>query len=147
MAKYELVVILDPFLQDADYPTQLDRVKEQVARRGGEVANIDIWGKKRLAYMIEKKGEGYYAVVTFEGNLDGAAVTELERNLRLNEQILRSMITRVPAPKPQRKVKPRKPRQAGVEAYQGGERRHYPEARSAGQAGAAALGGNDESLD
>lgn len=142
MAKYELVVIYDPHLEEGDQKTQLDRTKELIARRGGDVVNVDIWGKKKLAYPIRKKGDGYYAVYTFTGEIEGSALGEIERNLRLNESVLREMITRVPKPKPPRKVKVKKPRPAtaNVASYHGSERRVYPEARSAGQAGAAAMG-------
>jgi small subunit ribosomal protein S6 len=138
------MVILDPFLQDAEYPAQIDRIKELLAKHGGEVANVDAWGRKRMAYMIAKKQEGYYAVLSFEGKIEGPAINEIERQLRINDNVLRAMITRIPEPKPAKKVKPRKPRAANVEGYQGGDRRYYPEARSAGQAGAAALGHGEE---
>lgn len=144
LARYEMVAIFDPFLQEPEYNTLIDRVKEAITRRGGQISNVDVWGKKRMAYMIQKKIEGFYVVISFEGKIEGTALAEIDRNMRLNEQVLRSMITRLPEPKPAKKVKPRKPRPATVEGYQGGERRQYPEARSAGQAGAAAMGGRSE---
>jgi small subunit ribosomal protein S6 len=139
MAKYEAVVILDPFLPETDYPAQVDKVKEIITRRGGEVTAIDTWGKRRMAYPIQKKQEGYYIVLSFEGEVDGAAIGEMDRGMRLNETIMRGMITRIPKPPKPRKVKVKKPRPANVESYQGGEQRHYAQARSAGDAGAATV--------
>lgn len=136
MAKYELVVILDPFLQDPEHAAQIERVKEQITRRGGEIVNIDLWGKKRLAYQIRKKSEGYYAVITFQGDLESAALAEVERSLRLNENVLREMLTRIPAPKPPRKEKKKKAKPAQGQAESD---RRYAEARSAGDAGAASM--------
>lgn len=94
-----------------------------------------------MAYSIAKKEEGYYVVFTFEGNLTEAAIAEIERAQRLNESVLRHMVTRMPAAKPPRRDK--KERKAGraqsaAENYQGGERRQ--ETHSAGQAGAASSG-------
>jgi small subunit ribosomal protein S6 len=135
MANYELVVILDPFLQDAEHAAQLERVKEQIARRGGEVTNVDIWGKKRLAYQIAKKTEGYYALLTFSGEFDGNAIAEIERSMRLNENVLREMLTRIPTPKKPKKQKARKAKSTPANL----------ETRSAGDAGAAVAGsGNQE---
>jgi small subunit ribosomal protein S6 len=143
MAKYELVVIFDPFLTDEQHTEQVERVREQVVRRGGEVLNVDVWGKKRLAYPIAKKQEGFYAVVLFQGTLDSASLSEIERSMRLNESCLREMVTRLPEEKPNRKpVKVRKPKPAAVpvDNYRGDERRSFVETRSAGDAGAAAAG-------
>jgi small subunit ribosomal protein S6 len=142
MAKYELVVIFDPFLTDEEHVAQVERAKESVVRRGGEVTQVDVWGKKRLAYLIEKKAEGFYAVISFQGDLASPALAEIERSMRLNESCLREMLTRIPDPKRPRKVKVKKPKAAPatVDSYRGDERRTYADTRSAGDAGAAAAG-------
>lgn len=135
MAKYELVVIFDPFLQETETTAQVDRVKESITKRGGEITNVDVWGKKRLAYDINKKPEGFYVVITFEGELEGTSVAEIERAMRLNESVLREMVTRVPAPKfHKKKVKKAK----GAEGSQ--SERRFHETYSAGQAGQSVTG-------
>ena len=141
MAKYELVVIFDPFLEDAQHTEQVERATSLVTKNGGEVLNVDVWGKRRMAYMIQKKQEGFYAVILFQGNLSGPALAEIERGMRLNESCMREMLTRLPDEKPERKVKAKKAKpavQAG-EAYRADDRRSY-DVRSAGDAGAATAG-------
>ncbi len=96
MPSYELVVLFDPYLQDEEYPTAIEKVKDLIARRGGEVTNVDIWGRRRMAYPIAKKIEAYYIVVSFEAPSSESALAEITRNLRLNENVLRVMLTRVP---------------------------------------------------
>jgi small subunit ribosomal protein S6 len=110
--KYELVVIFDPFLADADYETETQKLVEQITKRGGVHTNTDVWGRKRLAYPIEKKVEGYYVLVAFEGQVSGADLADLESQIRLNERVLREMVSRIPeARKPRRKPKaPKAPR-------------------------------------
>ncbi|MBX7244903.1 MAG: 30S ribosomal protein S6 [Candidatus Sumerlaeaceae bacterium] len=139
MANYELVVIYDPYQQEGEYELQIQKVKDMVARYKGEVTSVDVWGKRRLAYPINKKEEGYYAIVLFTGEPNVVNFSEIERNLRVNELLLRNMITRVPKPKVKKPVKPKKVKSAGQsgEGYSSaGERRHY-EQRSAGDAGAS----------
>ena len=139
MAKYELMVINDPFLEDADQNAMIEKIQEQIKRRGGALTNLDPWGKRRLAYPIAKKQEGFYVLFAFEGDGDGAALHELERTLRLDEKVMRVMLTRVPKPKKPAKVKAKKPRpaqqHAGTEVQYGGAGSRT-ETHSAGQAGA-----------
>ena len=142
MAKYELVVIFDPFLQEAETNALVDRVKEAITRRGGAVTNVDVWGKKRLAYAINKKPEGFYVVITFEGEIEGTAVAEIERSLRLNESVLREMVTRVPMQKPQKKKVKKAKGSDGAQSE-----RRYHETYSAGQAGQAVSGPEGPGLD
>jgi small subunit ribosomal protein S6 len=126
MPKYEIVVILDPFLAEADYETETEKVLEQLRKRNAEITATDVWGRRRLAYPIEKKLEGYYLLINFEGNLSGAELADLEQQLRLNERILREMVTRIADPRKPR----RKPKKAKV----------VSESFSAGSAGAAGRG-------
>ncbi|PKO17381.1 30S ribosomal protein S6 [candidate division BRC1 bacterium HGW-BRC1-1] len=144
MVKYELVVIFDPFLEDAQHTEQVDAAKELVAKHGGEVLNVDVWGKRRMAYQIQKKQEGFYAIILFQGDLTGPALAEIERGLRLNEVCLREMLTRLPDEKPPRKVKVKKakPAQPQGEGYRNDDRRSY-DVRSAGDAGAATAGNTE----
>lgn len=146
MPKYELVVIFDPFLQEADQNAQIDRAKELLTRRGAEITNVDIWGRRRMTYAIKKKVEGFYVVVTFEGKLDGPAIAEVERNLRLNESVLREMVTRIPAQKPPRKTRKARMASAQAEGSPQNARQQY-DVRSAGQAGAAAIRETGQALD
>ncbi|HBC8576789.1 TPA: 30S ribosomal protein S6, partial [Corynebacterium striatum] len=70
----------------------LDKFLEVVRKDGGKVENVDVWGKRRLAYAINKKEEGIYAVVTLE--CESASVLELDRRLNLNDTILRTKVLR-----------------------------------------------------
>ena len=136
MAKYELMIILDPFLEEADTTAELDKAQEQIKRRGGTLTNVDPWGKRRLAYPINKKLEGFYALLNFEATSEGAQLAELERTLRLDEKVMRVMLTRIPDPKKPRKVKVKKPKpaaQANTEVQYGSAGRGYAERESAGQ--------------
>jgi small subunit ribosomal protein S6 len=92
MRHYEIMIILDPNLEERTVQPSLDQFMKVVTDGGGKVEKTDIWGKRRLAYPIEKKPEGYYAVVdvTAEPNI----VLELDRQLNLNEGILRTKVTR-----------------------------------------------------
>jgi small subunit ribosomal protein S6 len=92
MRHYEIMIILDPNLEEKTVQPSLDQFMKVVTDDGGKVEKTDIWGKRRLAYPIEKKPEGYYAIVdlTAEPN----TVLELDRQLNLNEGILRTKVTR-----------------------------------------------------
>lgn len=88
MRSYEMVVILESELED--HKTVSEEVAEVVRGLGAEVEKIDLWGKKKFAYPIEKKTEGFYILYTFK--LDPAQVKELERLLSLKTQIIRHMV-------------------------------------------------------
>jgi small subunit ribosomal protein S6 len=92
MRHYEIMIILDANLEEKTVQPYLDPFLKVVTDGGGKVEKTDIWGKRRLSYPIEKKPEGYYAVVdlTAEPN----TVLELDRQLNLNEGILRTKVTR-----------------------------------------------------
>lgn len=96
MPNYELVVLFDPYLEDEQYALLKEKVKELITKRNGEVTNVDVWGRQRMAYPIAKKVEAYYVVVSFTGQLTEAALSEVTRNLRLDERVLRVMLTRLP---------------------------------------------------
>jgi small subunit ribosomal protein S6 len=87
MNKYELTVVVNAKLEDEERAAAVEKVKEYVTRFGGTVVNVDEWGKKRLAYEIQKMKEAYYYFVQFEAEADVPA--EIEAKLRIQENILR----------------------------------------------------------
>ena len=90
--QYELMVILDPELDERTVAPSLDKFLNVIRTEGGSVENVDIWGRRRLAYEIAKKTEGIYAVVDFTST--PAASIELDRQLKLNEAVLRTKVLR-----------------------------------------------------
>ena len=92
MRHYELMVILDPELEERTIAPSLDRFLTVVTNSGGTVGKVDIWGRRRLAYEIKKQVEGIYAIVDIEA--EPAAVAELDRQLNLNESVLRTKLMR-----------------------------------------------------
>ena len=94
MHLYEVLVIVDPRLTDEDATQLLTRLQESVKELGAEPGGVDNWGKRRLAYDIRKQREGTYAVL--ELSAESAVLKEFERQLKLNENVLRFFSTRVP---------------------------------------------------
>jgi small subunit ribosomal protein S6 len=92
MRQYELMVILDPETEERTVGTTMDRFLTVVKNGGGSVDNVDIWGRRRLAYDIKKKSEGIYAVVNFTA--EPAVAQELDRQLNLSESIMRTKLLR-----------------------------------------------------
>jgi small subunit ribosomal protein S6 len=92
MRQYELMIILDPELEDRTIQPSLDKFLTVVTKDGGTLDKVDLWGKRRLAYEINKKSEGIYAVVNFTA--ESATAKELDRQLGLNESILRTKLLR-----------------------------------------------------
>ena len=90
--QYELMVILNPEIDERQVAPTLDKFLKVITNDGGSIDNVDIWGKRRLAYEIQKKNEGIYAVVAFTAT--SAATQELDRQLGLNEQIMRTKVLR-----------------------------------------------------
>ena len=88
MRSYEMVVILQADLED--HKAASEDIAEVVRGLGAEVEKIDLWGKKRFAYPIEKQVEGFYLLYTFK--LDPAQIKEMERILRLRNQVVRHMV-------------------------------------------------------
>jgi small subunit ribosomal protein S6 len=89
---YELMVILDPDLEERTVAPSLDTYLNVVRNDGGSVENVDIWGRRRLAYEIDKNAEGIYAVVSLQA--EPATIKELDRQLSLNESVLRTKVIR-----------------------------------------------------
>ena len=92
MRQYELMVILDPEVDERTVAPSLDKFLSVVRNAGGTVEKVDIWGKRRLAYDIKKRSEGIYAVVNMTTTPDVAK--ELDRQLGLNEAVLRTKLIR-----------------------------------------------------
>lgn len=90
--QYELMVILNPEIDERQVPTILDKFLKVITTDGGTIDNVDVWGKRRLAYEIQKKNEGIYAVVAFTAT--STATQELDRQLKLSEQIMRTKVLR-----------------------------------------------------
>ena len=89
---YEVMIILDDDLEERTVAPSLDTYLNVVRQDGGTVENVDVWGKRRLAYEINKKNEGIYAVVQLSA--EPATVKELDRQLTLNESVVRTKVTR-----------------------------------------------------
>jgi small subunit ribosomal protein S6 len=90
---YEVMVILDPDLEERTVAPSLDQYLNNVVRKdGGTVEKVDVWGRRRLAYEIEKNSEGVYAVIELQA--EPATVKELDRQLSLNESVLRTKVIR-----------------------------------------------------
>ena len=92
MHKYELMVILDPTIEERTVAPSLDKFLNVIRNAEGTVDNVDIWGRRRLAYEIKKNNEGIYAVVNMTAT--SAAVVELDRQLKLSEAVLRTKVLR-----------------------------------------------------
>jgi small subunit ribosomal protein S6 len=89
---YEVMVILDPSLEERTVSPSLDTYLKVIRDAGGEVEKLDVWGRRRLAYEINKQTEGIYAVIDLRST--PSAVAELDRQLRLNESVLRTKVIR-----------------------------------------------------
>lgn len=89
MRKYETVFISDPDLQDQSRKELFDKVRNIITRENGILLDFDEWGNKKLAYAIKKKFHGHYVCITYGGS--GKLIKELERNLRLSDEVLKFM--------------------------------------------------------
>ena len=90
--QYELMVILDPEIDERTVAPSLDKFLNVIRTDGGSIDNVDIWGRRRLAYEINKKSEGIYAVVNYTAT--SAASVELDRQLKLSEAVMRTKVLR-----------------------------------------------------
>jgi len=86
------MVILSPEIDERTVAPSLDKFLKVITNDGGSIEKVDVWGKRRLAYEIQKKNEGIYAVVNFTATSE--ATQELDRQLKLNEQIMRTKVLR-----------------------------------------------------
>src|SRR5690606_4397374 len=92
MHQYELMVILDPEIDERTVAPSLDKFLNVIRNDGGTIDKVDIWGKRRLAYEINKESEGIYAVVDMTST--AAATVELDRQLKLSEAVMRTKVLR-----------------------------------------------------
>lgn len=92
MRRYEMMIILDPSLEENTIQPSLDQFLTVVRDGGGTVDKVDVWGRRRLAYDIDHKSEGIYAVIDMNAEPD--TVRELDRQLSLNEAVLRTKVLR-----------------------------------------------------
>ena len=104
MNRYELTYIIDTALEEEARKELIEKISSLIAQNGGEVEKVDeTWGKRRLAYPINDKPEGYYVLVAMQAPAE--LPKEIERNLRINENVLRSLVIKVEEKK--HSVKPR----------------------------------------
>ncbi|WOQ17156.1 30S ribosomal protein S6 [Raineyella sp. W15-4] len=92
MRKYEIMVLIDPDTDDRQVAPMLDKHLETITNEGGTVDNIDLWGKRKLAYDINKKSEAFYAVINLTA--EPASIQEMDRLMTINEQIIRTKVLR-----------------------------------------------------
>jgi small subunit ribosomal protein S6 len=92
MRSYEVMFIAHPDLDDTSLTALVDKAKGWVAAAGGAVTQVDLWGRRRLAYPIRKQNEGQY--ILMQTQMTPAATRELERSLRLTEQVMRFQVIR-----------------------------------------------------
>jgi len=91
MNDYELVFVVHPELDENAFKELLEKIKGWIAETGGQVTKVDLWGKRRLAYIIRKQREGVYVVM--QASMAPASCATLERNMRFQEPVLRFLLT------------------------------------------------------
>ena len=96
MRRYELMLVLRPDVADDRAQAVLDRTTRQVSAGGGQIVKVAPWGRRRLAYQIDRYREGSYHIILFESPAD--AIVEIERSLLITEEVLRHLVTRVERP-------------------------------------------------
>lgn len=111
MRSYEALIAYHPDIGEAAIKDQIERVKQIIEGHGGEVTQAVEWGLRDLSYRIKKQRRAFYTIVVFNG--DGATVAELERNLRIFEQVLRYMTTQIDPNRPPLELN--RPRREGGE--------------------------------
>ena len=92
MNKYELAVVVSAKIEDEERTATIDKVKAYVERFGGQISNVDEWGKKRLAYEVQKMHEGFYYFIQFEA--EATAPAEIESRLRIMDNVIRFLCVR-----------------------------------------------------
>nr|MDQ6933135.1 30S ribosomal protein S6 [Candidatus Eremiobacteraeota bacterium] len=95
---YEVTYILRPHIDETEFDVRIDGITERLKASGGEVISVEKIGKRRLAYEIDDVREGFYVIMNFKSNTEQAK--ELERQLRLNEDVMRALLVRLDKPAP-----------------------------------------------
>ena len=90
MTNYEIMFVIDPMLEDEKKDAAVERVKEVITSEGGEVLDTDVWGLRDLAYPIQKRSTGYYAVLQFKA--EPTLPQELDRRLKISDDFIRHII-------------------------------------------------------
>ena len=116
MNKYESLYVITPELEDADFQAVIEKFAGIITANKGEVEKIDQWGKRRLAYEIDYKTEGYYVLMYVKAPAE--MPKELERNFQINDKILRSLVIRYEGEVPAKRepLKPYAAREAAAPA-------------------------------
>ena len=96
MRRYELMLVLRPDVADDRAQAVIDRTTRQISAGGGQIVKVAPWGRRRLAYQIDRYREGSYHIILFES--PGDAILEMERGLLITEEVLRHLVTRVERP-------------------------------------------------
>ena len=96
MRRYELMLVIRPDVADDRSQAVIDRTTRQIVASGGQIVKVAPWGRRRLAYAIDRHREGSYHIILFDA--PGEAVAELERGLLITEEVLRHLVTRVERP-------------------------------------------------
>ncbi|EOS42400.1 30S ribosomal protein S6 [Lachnospiraceae bacterium JLR.KK009] len=92
MNKYELALVVNAKIEDEERAAVVEKAKEYITRFGGTITNVDDWGKKRLAYEIQKMREGFYYFIQFDASADCPA--EIEKRIRIMDNVLRFLCVR-----------------------------------------------------
>ena len=116
MRRYELMLVIRPDVADDRSQAVIDRTTRQIVASGGQIVKVAPWGRRRLAYAIDRHREGSYHIILFDA--PGEAVTELERGLLSTEEVLRHLVTRV--------KRPTRPSRRDGEEEEAGEERDLP---------------------
>jgi small subunit ribosomal protein S6 len=96
MRRYELMLVIRPDVADDKSQALVDRTTRQIVAAGGQIVKVAPWGRRRLAYPIDRQREGSYQIILFEA--PAAAILELEHTLLITEEVLRHLVTRVERP-------------------------------------------------
>ena len=96
MRRYELMLVIRPDVPDDKSQALVDRITRQIVTAGGQIVKVAPWGRRRLAYPIDRHREGSYQIILFEAPSD--AIAELEHTLLITEEVLRHLVTRVERP-------------------------------------------------
>lgn len=92
--KYELVVVLEVNRPEEQITASIEKIEEVITKHGATVESREIWGKRRLAYPINRRRDGHYTLLLFESEPEGPMLAELNRHLRISEDVLRFLITK-----------------------------------------------------